>query len=128
MSAAHPATAPPAPACYLPSLQQNAPAIPAIALSTKLGHKTTHVVTEELKTGSLGARSWMSAGLGPAGIRGHGPPATWQNADGETTTGRRSEHPGGPGAADRGGRGAGRAGPFGLQRPGERRPGQRQPG
>src|ERR1700729_1201290 len=53
MSAAHPATAPPAPACYLPSLQQNAPAIPAIALSTKLGHKATHVVTEELKTGSL---------------------------------------------------------------------------
>src|ERR1700729_4545584 len=65
MSAAHPATAPPAPACYLPSLQQNAPAIPAIALSTKLGHKTTHVVTEELKTGSL-------AGLtvcGRAGLR-----------------------------------------------------------
>jgi hypothetical protein len=68
--AAHPSTAPAAPAWYLPSPQQTAPAGPAIAPGPELWHKTTHEATEQLTTGSLAAAARLAAWSG-----GHEPQA-----------------------------------------------------
>ena len=61
MCAARPPTTPAVPALDLPYLKQTPSASQTEAQNPELGHRTTHVVTIELMTGSLGRRPrWLN--------------------------------------------------------------------